>query len=133
MLLEPLAVDHPVERRRRDQQGGGGGAEHQRHHVGAPLEARDRPEAGLESQGEQEREQDLHARLGHPDFLQELAVGAVGSLHGCLTPRSGVPVIVIVNRQAAAWRDGPRRIPAHRAPVLASASRASARSETRPA
>jgi hypothetical protein len=57
-------------------------------------------EARLECQREQEREQDLHTRLGYPYLLEYLAVGAVGALQWRLTALDGVPLIVITNRRA---------------------------------
>jgi threonine dehydrogenase-like Zn-dependent dehydrogenase len=36
--------------------------------------------------------------LRHPHFLQDLAVGPVGPLHGRLAARLGVPVVVVVKR-----------------------------------
>jgi len=98
VLLEPPAVDHPVHGGGRDQQRGGGGAQHEGDDVDDALEVGDGREAGLEGQREQEREQDLDAGLCHPHFLQYLAVSPVGSLHGRLAARPGVPVVVIMNR-----------------------------------
>ena len=98
--LEPPAVDHSVKRGRRYQQGRGSSAQQQGHGIDVPLETRDGAEARLECQREQEREQDLHTRLGYPYLLEYLAVGAVGPLQGRFTPLGGVPLIVIANRRA---------------------------------
>jgi hypothetical protein len=54
-------------------------------------------EACLECQREQEREKDLHARLGYPDLLQDLTIGSVGPLQGRFTSRFSIPLIVIMN------------------------------------
>jgi hypothetical protein len=78
----------------------GGGAQHQGHRIDVPLEMRDGCEASLECQREQEREQDLHARLGYPYLLQDLAVGPVSPLQRRFTPLGSVPLIVVSHRGA---------------------------------
>ena len=98
--LEPPAVNHSVKRGRRYQQGRGSGAQHQGHAIDVSLEIGGGAEPRLECQREQEREQDLHARLGYPYLLEYLAVGAVGPLQRRFTPLGGIPLIVIMNRRA---------------------------------
>jgi len=89
LALEPLAVDHPVERGGRDQQRGCAGSQDHGRDVGVALEVRDRGEPRGERQGEQERQQDLHTGLGDPDLLQDLVVGTVEPLQRGLAARAG--------------------------------------------
>jgi hypothetical protein len=65
--------------RRNDHRRGEGGGD-QGYDVGVLLERRRAGEATAERQGQQEREEDLHAGLGHPQFLQQVGEVAVPPL-----------------------------------------------------
>jgi hypothetical protein len=74
---------------------------HQRHEVDASLGGGEVLEPLHERQREQEREQDLRARLGHPQLLQQLAEVAVQPLLGGLPAGLPVPVLIATARLAS--------------------------------
>ena len=86
MLLVAAAEQDPVIRRRRDQHHRGGACRQQRAEVVVSLEARHRPKPRREHQRQQEREQNLHARLRDPNLLQQLDKVAVAALELGLAP-----------------------------------------------
>ena len=100
--LDTAAEQHAVDRRRRDQQPGGDRGQQQRDDVGPPLHVVDAGEPFGERQREQEREQDLHARLRDPQLLEHLDHVAVGPLQGPL-------VVAILDAAVLAILVGPAR------------------------
>ena len=68
-----------VRGRRRDQADRGQRGAHQGDEVRGALERRDVLEARGERHGQQEREQELHARQRDPELLQELGHLALGA------------------------------------------------------
>jgi hypothetical protein len=93
LALAPALEHQTVYRDGGDEQRSGQCRSHQREHVQAALEGVDVGEPVHESQGQQEREEDLHAGLGDPQFLEQLREIPVGPLKRCFGAVFGVPIV----------------------------------------
>ena len=91
----------PVQRRGRDEEGGGHGGRHERDRVDRPLAAGRLAEALLEGDRQQEPEEDLHARHGDAQLVQELQELAVALLLLLLGDVGGGAVLLGVERHGA--------------------------------
>jgi hypothetical protein len=94
--LEPSLEHQAVEGRRRDQQRVGRGPKDQRTDVDSAFEFGERGKPRGEGDGQQEREQQLHAGLRDPNFLQYLGIVSVQPLGGRLPASHEVPLVMRV-------------------------------------